>query len=121
MSVTRRWLLTFDTLAPASARARVLAAVGRRFDDAELVASELVGNAIRHGHPPVELEVTVSATQLHIAVSSTHGPGDPTPVERAHGDGTGGAGLRLVAACTTAWAWELTGARLTVRAEVPIT
>ena len=120
MPVTRRWLLPFDTLAPATARARVVTAAGHPLDDGELVASELVGNAIRHAHPPVELEVTVSATRLRIAVSATHRSGDPTPLERSAADGHGGAGLRLVRACTEAWSWELVGARLTVCADIAL-
>ena len=117
MPVTRRWLLPFDSLAPAAARARV-AGVRGHTDDAELVASELVGNAVRHGHPPIELELTATDTLLRLAVTATHHPGDTIPVARAHPDGSGGAGLRIVEACAQAWSWELLGARLTVRADV---
>ena len=120
MSVTRCWLLPFDTLAPATARARVADMLGRGADDAELVVSELVSNAIRHAHAPVELAVRASSARVRLEVIATHRPGDPTPVERGQGDGSGGAGLRLVAACSEAWSWELVGARLTVRADITL-
>ena len=118
MPVTRRWLLPFDTLAPSTARARLAAVLGPGADDAALVASELVSNAVRHAHPPIELEVTTAPTGVRIAVTALHLPGEPTPAERTQADGTGGAGLRLVRACADVWAWELVGARLTVRADL---
>lgn len=120
MTVTRRWLLPFETLAPSLARDHVAALVGERADDAALVVSELVGNAIRHAHPPVELQLSMSSTHLRIEVTASHHPGDPTPVERAVLDATGGAGLRLVRASADAWDWELIGRRLTVHADLSI-
>ena len=120
MPVTRRWLLPFDTLAPSIAREHVSALVGGPFDDAALIASELVSNAIRHAHPPVELELSAASTHLRIAVTATHHPGEPTPAQREESDVSGGAGLRLVQACAEAWAWELAGLRLTVHADIPI-
>ena len=121
MTVTRRWLLPFDTLAPSIARAHAHAAAGGpRSDDAVLVVSELVGNAIRHAHAPIELELSASPSHLRIAVTATHHPGEPTPAERDQPDGAGGAGLRLVQACTDRWGWDLAGLRLTVHAEIAL-
>jgi len=116
----RRWLLPFDTRAPGLARARVTACLGPDGpDDAVLVVSELVGNAIRHAHPPLVLGIGIDAAAVRIEVTASHRPDEPIPQRREASDAAGGSGLRIVDACAPDWDWMLDGARLAVRARVP--
>ena len=69
-------------------------------DDVRLVTSELVGNAVRHGEPPVTLDVVIDDTDgRHRVVLTCHDGGpwdgsDPSPGS--------GRGLVIVRAlCTT--------------------
>jgi anti-sigma regulatory factor (Ser/Thr protein kinase) len=71
---------------------------------AELVASELVTNAIVHGAPPVDLEVdTDNGRQVRITVTD----GDPTlptvPPQSPSPTQEGGRGLLMVETLSTAW------------------
>ncbi len=63
-------------------------------EDLLLIASELVTNAVRHGAPPVRLEVLADEDVVRIAV----GDGDPgLPQPRAvDDDAEGGRGMMLV-------------------------
>jgi anti-sigma regulatory factor (Ser/Thr protein kinase) len=63
-------------------------------DDLLLLVSELVTNAVRHGAPPVRLEVLADADVVRIAV----GDGEPClPLPRtADVDAEGGRGMALV-------------------------
>jgi serine/threonine-protein kinase RsbW len=68
-------------------------------DDVRLVTSELVGNAVRHGQPPVTLEVVLDASHgRHRVTLTCHDGGpwdgsDPSPVS--------GRGLVIVRALCT--------------------
>lgn len=93
--------------APAHARAWVSRhAVGlspNLVDDALLLVSELVTNAVRHGRGDVELSVRVGADRLRIAVSD-RGPEMPiVPDGRPSIDRPSGRGLLIVAATATDW------------------
>ncbi|MGW3134074.1 ATP-binding protein [Streptomyces sp. NPDC001076] len=101
-----RYSITWDTVDTSIADARVavralLAQAGHRPDhrpsqDAQLVVSELVTNAVRHAPGPVglALEVSPGADLLRIVVSDTS-PRPPEP--RAHdARRVGGHGLHLV-------------------------
>ncbi|WP_405576162.1 ATP-binding protein [Streptomyces sp. NBC_01092] len=71
-------------------------------DDATLVVSELVTNAIKHGKGrPVGLRVRRSACELRIEVTD----GTPTPAQlrSAHLADENGRGLLLVAAVAKEW------------------
>lgn len=59
-------------------------------DDVALVVSELVGNAVRHGRPPVHVEVeAVDGDGRHRVLLSCHdaGPWDGTPPREEGGRG----------------------------------
>lgn len=85
--------------------------------DAVLVASELVGNAIRHGaplgagageHPPVELSWSPQATRLVCAVTDWN---TSLPVLMPAGPcAESGRGLQLIDALSAAWGWAILGA-----------
>jgi len=64
--------------------------------DAELVATELVTNAVRHGRGPVRLRLALEDQHLVVAVADC----DPHPVDpaaRAADDDESGRGLAIVA------------------------
>lgn len=93
--------------APASVRAaRELVAIhgvgltARRLDDAGLMASELVTNALRHGRGAITIRITSGRDDVTVEVAD-EGHGDvaiaPSP------GASGGWGLRLVDALADAW------------------
>ena len=93
-----------DFLASASCT-RHMAAV---LDDAQLMISELIGNAIRHGLPPIEVAVRcVGTATLEVKVRDT-GPAVPTTdhVEPERLDAEGGRGLFLVDLLASTWGIE---------------
>lgn len=83
-------------------------------DVAELVVSELVTNALRHGIPsarrqvperPVLLKLLAQAPFMMCMVSD---PGAEIPVLRESGPcQENGRGLRVVEACSVRWGWHL--------------
>jgi anti-sigma regulatory factor (Ser/Thr protein kinase) len=77
----------------------------RVLEDAQLLVSELVGNAVRHGAPPIELEVRCAggdALQVRVRDAAA---GGPTP-RAADADAEGGRGLALVDLLSDAWGTE---------------
>lgn len=74
--------------------------------DAELVTSELVTNAIRHGIRPVELRLTTLPDRVRIAVldSNTQAVPESTPAEDLD---EGGRGLALIEHLCLDWGHEV--------------
>jgi hypothetical protein len=70
-------------------------------DDASIVACELATNALRHAHSPFRICLSRSASVLRIAVrdASRDEPALLAPDPRR----TGGRGIPLIAALSTAW------------------
>lgn len=66
-------------------------------DDAQLLASELLGNAIRHTEGPAALKLRHNGSALRLGAWDT----DPTPPDEAGG----GHGLHLVDAYAADWGW----------------
>jgi anti-sigma regulatory factor (Ser/Thr protein kinase) len=83
---------------------------------AELIASELVTNAIRHGASPVILEITCDGDTVQVQVSDTS-PDLPTP-RHAGDDDEGGRGLRIVHALSDSHGVDLLDGRKTVWARI---
>jgi anti-sigma regulatory factor (Ser/Thr protein kinase) len=84
---------------PAQARRAVAECASRLgldevVDDLLLVVSELVTNAVRHGAPPVRLEVLADADVVRVAVGDGD-PGLPSP-RPVDDDAEGGRGMVLV-------------------------
>ncbi|MEV0221181.1 ATP-binding protein [Streptomyces sp. NPDC050704] len=76
-------------------------------DTAELLATELVANAVLHTKGPATLRVRWSAGVLRIGAWDT----DPEPPEPPHPldeatDREGGRGLALIRACSDVWGWQ---------------
>ncbi|WP_020119636.1 ATP-binding protein [Streptomyces canus] len=79
----------------------------RLVDTAELLATELVCNAVRHTKGPAALRVCWSANVLRIGAWDT----DPEPPEPPRelellGEAEEGRGLALVRACAGLWGWQ---------------
>ncbi|WP_406354741.1 ATP-binding protein [Streptomyces sp. NBC_00658] len=79
----------------------------RLVDVGELLATELVSNAVRHAEGPAALRVCWSAGVLRIGAWDA----DPRPPEppRPFGEGAyleEGRGLALVRACADLWSWQ---------------
>jgi anti-sigma regulatory factor (Ser/Thr protein kinase) len=76
-------------------------------DDAQLLVSELVGNAIRHGLPPIEVAVCcVGEAFLEVRVRDTE-VATPLAVQPADLEDEGGRGLQLVDLLSNAWGTEV--------------
>ncbi|MFE7268980.1 ATP-binding protein [Streptomyces sp. NPDC057623] len=76
-------------------------------DVAELLATELVSNAVRHTKGPAALRVRWSAGVLRIGAwdADPEPPEPPRPLERS-AELEDGRGLALVRACADLWGWQ---------------
>lgn len=75
---------------------------GDTSDVAVLLTSEIVTNAIRHGHPPVLVHAELLGLGLRVAVDD--GGHEPVaPVAQVRWDDRGGRGLHLVQALAHDW------------------
>jgi anti-sigma regulatory factor (Ser/Thr protein kinase) len=112
-----------DAASPGRAREFVTAVLDRHGvtpqvrDDAVLLVSEVVTNAIRHAGSDATIAVDVSDEQLRIGVTDA-GPG--WPEEQVLGTGPGGFGLYLVAQLAGSWGVYRIGDGKTVWFELSI-
>jgi anti-sigma regulatory factor (Ser/Thr protein kinase) len=74
-------------------------------DVAELLATELVSNAVCHTKGPAALRVRWSAGVLRIGAWDAD-PEPPKPPSDALPDAEDGRGLTLVRACSDLWGWQ---------------
>lgn len=96
-------------------------------DDAALVLSELVGNAVRHGKPLdgscVEVRWEISGTSVRIEVRDggrgplRHEAGRPV---QGSADAEGGRGLAIVSMLTTSWGSAFDAEEAVVWADLPL-
>lgn len=99
--------LPFDTASPALARHFVVEHAAELTEEvrhsAELLVSELVTNAVRHGRPGVRLQLRAEAGALGIMVTD-HGEGEPAlPDRQPDASATSGRGLLIIAAIADDW------------------
>lgn len=105
----RRTILPADPSAPGLARKFLREACRGQeatvVDEAELLVSELVTNAIQHGAPPIELLIRCAGDDaLEICVRDSD-PAVPVP-RGAQDDAEGGRGLLLVDLVSDRWGTE---------------
>ena len=98
-------------------------------DDAALVLSELVGNAVRHGRPLPGggIEVAWHITEQLVRIEVRDGGRGPLRheasrplVDGGSADAEGGRGLAIVAMLTTSWGSAFDADEAVVWADVPI-
>ncbi|MET9386566.1 ATP-binding protein [Streptomyces sp. NPDC002928] len=76
-------------------------------DTAELLATELISNAVRHTKGPAALRVRWSAGVLRIGAWDADPEPPPPPRELEQlGEVEEGRGLGLVRACADGWGWQ---------------
>ena len=116
--MAQRWSLPGESRAAGMARGLVSEALATMAlaDDAVLVTSELVTNAVEHGGGSVDLELAVEADRVRISVTSQAGATEPRR-ETADADSDGGRGLAIVEQLGE-WGWHRRGDRLSVWAEL---
>ena len=121
MSVTFTWHLPMDSTAAAAARwhLREVASSDLEAVDAELVVTELVTNAWKHGTGEGDITVTVEVrdSSLHIAVCGIS-DGTPAVATSAAGSDSSGRGLLLLDGLVERWGYDRRGNVMCVWAEV---
>lgn len=80
--------------------------LGRLIEDAELITSELVTNALRHGQHPLELRLTALPGRVRITVLDSNADEVPAPAGD-RGLQEGGRGLALVEQLCIDWGHEV--------------
>ena len=81
--------------------------LGGYAEDAEMVISELVTNAIEHaGGPTLGLEVIRVADSAAVAVIVTDSSPNPPVRREVSADSEHGRGLRIVSALSARWGWR---------------
>lgn len=92
-------------------------------DDAQLVLSELLSNAIRYAPalPSGDVRVAwwVDKAGVHLEVTDGRGETEPQRVTGAHPESIGGRGLAIVDVLTSDWGVRTTETQRTVYAVVP--
>lgn len=123
--VTRSYLLPDHPESAGLARTHVRALL-RAYDrteladDATLLVSELVTNALRHAAGKPELRLDLATKRLRIEVVDA-GCGVPSPATDPHPDRTSGRGLWLVERVASRWGFVRTPDTKSVWCELPVT
>lgn len=117
MSVKYSWELPADSTAPGQGRwhMRELLSADTEAIDAELVVTELITNAWRHGRGPITFQAEMRDNGIVVRVCSDS---DDDPHVETDAGGAGGRGLLLIGELTRSWGFEREGDRLCVWAEV---
>lgn len=127
---TGRLVLPYELASAAAARRHVTDMLRRqgvspdRCDDAALIVSELVGNALRHGSPRPDGTLLVAWTldghRLRVEVTDGGGPTKPELRSGARTQmAVSGRGLAIIDVIAEAWGSHDAGAGTTVWALVP--
>ena len=117
-------ILPNDLLAPREARqaiARFLskAQLSQLTDDAQLLASELVTNAVRHASGPIDVRAYVRDGFLRLEVGDSAVDCEPEPRDAAPED-EGGRGMELVDKLSARWGWRACGHVKVIWLDLPV-
>jgi len=117
-------ILTNSMTAPREARqamARFLskAKLLQLTDDAQLLASELVTNAVRHSSGPIDVRAYVRDGFLRLEVGDSAVDRAPLP-RTAAPDDEGGRGMELVEKLSARWGWRARGPVKVVWLDLPM-
>ena len=117
-------ILTNSMTAPREARqamARFLskAKLSQLTDDAQLLASELVTNAVRHSSGPIDVRAYVRDGFLRLEVGDSAVDRAPLP-RTAVPDDEGGRGMELVEKLSARWGWRARGPVKVVWLDLPM-
>lgn len=92
-------------------------------DDAQLVLSELLSNAIRYAPPLPAGEVRaawwIDKAGIHLEVTDGCGETEPQRISEAHPESVGGRGLAIVDVLTSSWRVRTADTHRTVHAIIP--
>jgi anti-sigma regulatory factor (Ser/Thr protein kinase) len=122
-------VLPHDVSAVADSRRR-LGAYLKRYrvadtasDDAQLVLSELLSNAIRYAPPLPAGEVRaawwIDKAGIHVEVTDGRGDTEPQRINDTHPESIGGRGLAIVDILTSTWDVRTAATHRTVHAIIP--
>jgi anti-sigma regulatory factor (Ser/Thr protein kinase) len=122
-------VLPHDVSAVADSRRR-LGAYLKRYrvadtasDDAQLVLSELLSNAIRYAPPLPAGEVRaawwIDNAGIHVEVTDGRGDTEPRRINDTHPESIGGRGLAIVDILTSTWDVRTAATHRTVHAIIP--
>jgi anti-sigma regulatory factor (Ser/Thr protein kinase) len=122
-------VLPHDVSAVADSRRR-LGAYLKRYrvadtasDDAQLVLSELLSNAIRYAPPLPAGEVRaawwIDKAGIHVEVTDGRGDTEPQRINDTHPESIGGRGLAIVDILTSTWDVRTSANHRTVHAIIP--
>jgi anti-sigma regulatory factor (Ser/Thr protein kinase) len=89
-----------------------------RAEAAVLILSELVGNAVRHGLPPVRFETSLDRDDVLVTVDDGASLLPPQRALAAGAADESGRGLSLVSALSRSWGWAPTAGGKQVWARV---
>ncbi|MFC4020822.1 ATP-binding protein [Micromonospora sp. GCM10011542] len=87
-------------------------------DTMVLLASEIIANAVRHGPPPVCLELSLHADRVRLEV--TDSSATPPVPRRPELEALGGRGLFLIDTLAAKWGWHPRAPGKVVWCEMPI-
>ena len=122
-------VLPHQVSAVADARRRLAAYLKRHritetlCDDAQLVLSELLSNAIRYAPPLPAGEVRaawwIDKAGIHVEVTDGRGDTEPQRISDTHPESVGGRGLAIVDVLTSTWDVRTAATHRTVHAIIP--
>ncbi len=88
-------------------------------DDAQLLASELVTNAVKHANGPIDVRAYVRDGYLRLEVGDFAADSTPLP-RQAHAEDEGGRGMEIVEKLSARWGWRLRGPVKVVWLDLPM-
>jgi anti-sigma regulatory factor (Ser/Thr protein kinase) len=117
-------ILPNTLMAPREARIAIerflsKAQLSQLTDDAQLLASELVTNAVRHASGPIDVRAYVRDGFLRLEVGDSSVECGPEP-RAADADDEGGRGMEIIDKLSARWGWRARGHVKVVWLDLPM-